>query len=117
MQNQSETTSPIYPCETLLNPHNPPHPKPETRLGMLSMGHVLIPQSDLRFSRQTDSGITHFRSGLLHDENQMIPNLYRYAAPEHGTSSTTLSPAPSNVHPEPGTQEPEPYILTLNPHP
>ena len=31
-------------------------------LGMLSMGHVLIPQSDLRFSKQTDSGVTHFRA-------------------------------------------------------
>jgi hypothetical protein len=25
-------------------------------LGMLSMGHVLIPQSDLRWSKQTDVG-------------------------------------------------------------
>ena len=29
---------------------------------MLSMGHILIPQSDLRYSQQTDLGITHFRS-------------------------------------------------------
>ena len=28
---------------------------------MLSMGHILIPQSDLRYSQQTDLGITHFR--------------------------------------------------------
>jgi pre-mRNA-processing factor 8 len=54
---------------------------------MLSMGHVLIPQSDLRFTKQTDTGITHFRSGLSHDEDQMIPNLYRYAAPEPEGSS------------------------------
>ena len=27
-------------------------------LGMLSMGHVLIPQSDLRWSKQTDVGGT-----------------------------------------------------------
>jgi hypothetical protein len=27
-----------------------------------SMGHVLIPQSDLRWSKQTDAAITHFRS-------------------------------------------------------
>lgn len=46
-------------------------------LGMLSMGHVLIPQSDLRWSKQTDAGITHFRSGMSHDEDQLIPNLYR----------------------------------------
>jgi len=47
---------------------------------MLSMGHVLIPQSDLRWSKQTDVGITHFRSGMSHDEDQLIPNLYRYIA-------------------------------------
>ncbi|EKX45108.1 hypothetical protein GUITHDRAFT_87243 [Guillardia theta CCMP2712] len=56
-------------------------PKELGGLGMLSMGHVLIPQSDLRFSKQTDGGITHFRSGLTHDEDQMIPNLYRYVQP------------------------------------
>uniref|UniRef100_A0A1I8F895 JAB_MPN domain-containing protein n=1 Tax=Macrostomum lignano TaxID=282301 RepID=A0A1I8F895_9PLAT len=50
-------------------------------LGMLSMGHVLIPQSDLRWSQQTDAGITHFRSGLSHEEDQLIPNLYRYIMP------------------------------------
>ncbi|VDQ04212.1 unnamed protein product [Trichobilharzia regenti] len=47
-------------------------------LGMLSMGHVLIPQSDLRWSKQTDVGITHFRSGMSHDEDQVIPNLFSY---------------------------------------
>ena len=52
-------------------------PKELGGLGMLSMGHVLIPQSDLRWSKQTDSGITHFRSGMSHDEDQLIPNLYR----------------------------------------
>ena len=30
---------------------------------MLSMGHILIPQSDLRYSQQTDLGVTHFRAG------------------------------------------------------
>eukprot|EP01105_Mastigella_eilhardi_P006318 TRINITY_DN17931_c0_g1_i1.p1 TRINITY_DN17931_c0_g1~~TRINITY_DN17931_c0_g1_i1.p1 ORF type:complete len:2353 (+),score=674.91 TRINITY_DN17931_c0_g1_i1:30-7061(+) len=53
-------------------------PKELGGLGMLSMGHVLIPQSDLRWSQQTDSGITHFRSGMSHEEDQLIPNLYRY---------------------------------------
>lgn len=43
-------------------------PKELGGLGMLSMGHVLIPTSDLRFSKQTDQGISHFRSGLSHDE-------------------------------------------------
>ena len=56
-------------------------PKELGGLGMLSMGHVLIPQSDLRWSKQTDTGITHFRSGMSHDEDQLIPNLYRYVQP------------------------------------
>jgi pre-mRNA-processing factor 8 len=48
------------------------------------MGHVLILQSDLsdlRWSKQTDAGITHFRSGMSHEEDQTIPNLYRYIQP------------------------------------
>ncbi|CAD8141066.1 unnamed protein product [Paramecium pentaurelia] len=53
-------------------------PKELGGLGMLSMGHILIPQSDLRFSKQTDTGITHYRAGMSHDEDQLIPNLYRY---------------------------------------
>ncbi len=56
-------------------------PKELGGLGMLSMGHVLIPQSDLRWSKQTDVGITHFRSGMSHNEDQLIPNLYRYIMP------------------------------------
>lgn len=56
-------------------------PKELGGLGMMSMGHVLIPQSDLRYSKQTDSGITHFRSGMSHEEDQLIPNLYRYIQP------------------------------------
>ena len=39
-------------------------PKEIGGLGMLSMGHMLIPQSDLKYSMQTDTGITHFRSGM-----------------------------------------------------
>lgn len=35
----------------------------------------------LRWSKQTDAGITHFRSGMSHDEDQLIPNLYRYVQP------------------------------------
>ena len=50
-------------------------------VGMLSMGHVLIPQSDLRYSKQTESGVTHFRSGMSHEEDQIIPNLLRYIQP------------------------------------
>ena len=56
-------------------------PKELGGLGMLSMGHVLIPQSDMRYCKQTDAGITHFRSGMSHDEDQLIPNLYRYILP------------------------------------
>jgi pre-mRNA-processing factor 8 len=48
---------------------------------MLSMGHILIPASDLRWSKQTETGITHFRSGMSHEEDQTIPNLYRYIQP------------------------------------
>jgi pre-mRNA-processing factor 8 len=48
---------------------------------MLSMGHVLIPQSDLRYSKQTDGGVTHFRAGMSHEEDQIIPNLLRYIQP------------------------------------
>jgi pre-mRNA-processing factor 8 len=56
-------------------------PKELGGLGMLSMGHVLIPQSDLRYSKQTEMGVTHFRAGLSHDADQLIPNLYRYIQP------------------------------------
>lgn len=56
-------------------------PKELGGLGMLSMGHVLIPQSDLRYSKQTDSGVTHFRAGMSHEEDQIIPNLLRYIQP------------------------------------
>ena len=55
----------------------PSCPKELGGLGKLSMGHVLILQSDLKWSKQTDVGITHFRSGMSHDEDQLIPNLYR----------------------------------------
>ena len=53
-------------------------PKELGGLGMLSMGHILIPQADLRVSKQTDAGITHFRAGMTHEEDQLIPTLYRY---------------------------------------
>lgn len=56
-------------------------PKELGGLGMLSMGHVLIPQSDLRWSKQTDTGITHFRSGMTTNGEHLIPNLYRYIQP------------------------------------
>uniref|UniRef100_A0A6A7G0N0 Pre-mRNA-processing-splicing factor 8A n=2 Tax=Hirondellea gigas TaxID=1518452 RepID=A0A6A7G0N0_9CRUS len=56
-------------------------PKELGGLGMLSMGHVLIPEMDRRFAKQTDTGITHFRSGMSHDEETLIPNLFKYINP------------------------------------
>ena len=56
-------------------------PKEIGGLSMLSMGHVLIPQSDLRYSNQTEQGVTHFRAGMSHEDDQLIPNLYRYIQP------------------------------------
>ncbi|KAK9243644.1 NUC071 domain-containing protein [Lipomyces tetrasporus] len=53
-------------------------PKELGGLGMLSASHILIPTSDLRWSKQTDTGITHFRAGMSHDEDQLIPNIFRY---------------------------------------
>jgi pre-mRNA-processing factor 8 len=44
-------------------------PKELGGLGLLSMGHILVPQSDLRYSKQTDVGITHFRAGMSHEED------------------------------------------------
>jgi len=71
--------SPLFVLADGLVVHNTP--KELGGLGMLSMGHVLIPQSDLRYSRQTDLGVSHFRAGLTHEEDQLIPNLYRYILP------------------------------------
>lgn len=53
-------------------------PKELGGLGMLSMGHILIPQADLLYSKQTNVKITHFRQGMTHEEDKLIPNLYRY---------------------------------------
>lgn len=57
-------------------------PKEFGGLGMLSMGHILIPASDLKYAKLTDAqGATHFRAGMSHEEGQLIPNLYRYIQP------------------------------------
>ena len=53
-------------------------PKEFGGLGLVSMGHVLIPQSDTRYSSQTTMETTHFRMGLHHPEEHFIPALYRY---------------------------------------
>ncbi|GAA5989939.1 hypothetical protein JCM5350_004972 [Sporobolomyces pararoseus] len=45
-------------------------------------GHILIPASDLRWSKQTDTGITHFRAGMGGGNSEvLIPNLFRYIQP------------------------------------
>ena len=56
-------------------------PKEVGGLGMLSMGHILIPQNNIRHNQQTDVGVTHFRSGMSHEEGQLIPSLHRYIQP------------------------------------
>ena len=46
------------------------------------MGHILIPASDLRWSKQTDAGISHFRAGMGGGHSEvLIPNLFRYIQP------------------------------------
>lgn len=52
-------------------------PKELGGLGMLSASHILIPASDLRYSQQTETGITHFRSGMNTFE-KIIPTIHRY---------------------------------------
>jgi pre-mRNA-processing factor 8 len=56
-------------------------PKELGGLGMLSMGHILVPQSDLRYSQQTEMDTSHFRAGMSHEEGSVIPALYRYILP------------------------------------
>ena len=75
----AEGESPLFCLGDFLVTHNTP--KEIGGLGMLSMGHILIPQSDLRYAVQTDIGVTHFRSGMSHEEEQLIPNLFRYIQP------------------------------------
>ncbi|KAI9804824.1 MAG: Pre-mRNA-processing-splicing factor 8 [Sarcosagium campestre] len=56
-------------------------PKELGGLGMISGSHILIPTSDKRWSKQTDTGVTHYRSGMTHDEDTLIPNIFRYIIP------------------------------------
>ncbi|KAI9797300.1 MAG: pre-mRNA-splicing factor 8 [Candelina submexicana] len=56
-------------------------PKELGGLGMISGSHILIPTSDKRWSKQTDVGVTHYRSGMTHDEDTLIPNIFRYIIP------------------------------------
>ena len=75
-------------------------PKELGGLGMISGSHILIPTSDKRWSKQTDTGVTHYRAGMRlvppkpypspsrctnhcvsHDEETLIPNIFRYIIP------------------------------------
>ncbi|KAI0405348.1 pre-mRNA processing splicing factor 8 [Xylaria palmicola] len=56
-------------------------PKELGGLGMISGSHILIPASDKRWSKQTDMGVTHYRAGMTHDEETLIPNIFRYIIP------------------------------------
>lgn len=56
-------------------------PKELGGLGMMSMGHILIPQSDLTYRDQTTAPVSHFVSGMSHEEDQLIPNLFSYITP------------------------------------
>ncbi|KAK3956927.1 NUC071 domain-containing protein [Pseudoneurospora amorphoporcata] len=56
-------------------------PKELGGLGMISGSHILIPTSDKRWSKQTDLGVTHYRAGMSHDEETLIPNIFRYIIP------------------------------------
>ncbi|KAF2857228.1 PROCN-domain-containing protein [Piedraia hortae CBS 480.64] len=58
-------------------------PKELGGLGMISGSHILIPASDKRWSKQTDTGIKHYRAGMNSgvDEETLIPNIFRYIIP------------------------------------
>ncbi|KAK0738265.1 NUC071 domain-containing protein [Schizothecium vesticola] len=56
-------------------------PKELGGLGMISGSHILIPTSDKRWYKQTDLGVTHYRAGMSHDEETLIPNIFRYIVP------------------------------------
>lgn len=53
-------------------------PKELGGLGMISASHILIPASDLTYSKQTDTGVTHFRVGMTHQDEKLIPTIFRY---------------------------------------
>lgn len=53
-------------------------PKELGGLGMISASHILIPASDLTYSKQTETGVTHFRAGMTHKDEKLIPTIFRY---------------------------------------
>merc|ERR1719204_2775453 len=56
-------------------------PKELGGLGMLSMGHIIIPECDRKYGKQVQLDAEYFISGMTHGEDQLIPNLYRYVQP------------------------------------
>ena len=66
-------------------------PKELGGLGMLSMGHVLIPQSDLRWSKQTDVGGTCVQRALLCDLSLIFSSQSLTSVPVCLTRRTSLS--------------------------
>uniref|UniRef100_A0A6T6SP05 mRNA splicing factor PRP8 n=1 Tax=Amorphochlora amoebiformis TaxID=1561963 RepID=A0A6T6SP05_9EUKA len=53
-------------------------PKEFGGLGMISMSHILIPKSELKYSTFLKHDITHFITGMSNSSHQTIPNIYRY---------------------------------------
>ena len=56
----------------------PPSSRRARRFSLREGGLATVLAQDLRYSKQTDQGVTHFRSGMSHEEDQIIPNLFRY---------------------------------------
>lgn len=50
-------------------------------LGMLSVGHSLIPAKDTMYSKVTTTGAQYFLSGLTNDEGVPVPNVLQYYTP------------------------------------
>lgn len=50
-------------------------------LGMLSVGHSLIPAKDTVYSKTTSTGVQFFYAGLTNEENIPIPNILQYFTP------------------------------------
>ena len=67
-------------------------PKELGGLGMLSMGHILIPTSDLRYSKQTDTGVTHFRAGMTHEVRREADDFKQFSSVSASTFLSTLLP-------------------------
>ena len=69
-------------------------PKELGGLGMLSMGHILIPQSNLRWSKQMDVGgrSLFFTPWRCHDRAQPLPSPSQYSDPSPATPKLIAAP-------------------------